>query len=175
MTTLTKHKRKRNRFSPFESQLLTPWSHSLLRPWSSRLFPSNFNSMGRFDDIFQDDFFEDDSLMPPVNVIEHDEDFEIELAAPGFSKKDFEVTIQDDVLYVNGEKELKNEEEKDGEYSRKEFSYKSFKRSMMLPTSVDLDQDVKALYKNGILTVKLLKKEEAEMTQEPEKKVIEVN
>ncbi|MGC1203696.1 MAG: Hsp20/alpha crystallin family protein [Flavobacteriaceae bacterium] len=172
MTTLMK-RRRRNGLSPFESQLLTPWNNSLLRPWGSRLFPSNLNNIVRFDDDFSDDFFEDDSLMPAVNIKEHDKDFEIEFAAPGFNKKDFEVTIEEDILHVCGEKELE-EEEKEDEYSRKEFSYKSFKRSMMLPPSIDLDQDVKAVYKNGILKVKLLKKEEA-ATKEPAKKVIEVN
>ncbi|WP_341215628.1 Hsp20/alpha crystallin family protein [uncultured Wocania sp.] len=173
MTTLMKRRKKRNGLSPFESQLLTPWSNSLLRPWGSRLFPSNLRNIVRFDDIFSDDFFEEDSLMPAINVKEHDEDFEIELAAPGFNKKDFEVTIEEDVLHVCGEKEAEKDEKED-DYSRKEFSYKSFKRSMMLPPSVDLNQDVKAVYKNGILKVKLLKKEE-EAQQEPAKKVIEVN
>lgn len=173
MTTLMKRRRKRNGLSPFESQLLTPWSNNLLRPWGSRLFPSNLSSLARFDDIFSDDFFEDDSLMPALNVKEHKEDFEIELAAPGFNKKDFEVTIEEDILHVCGEKEVEEAEEED-DYSRKEFSYKSFKRSMMLPNTVDLDQDVKAVYKNGILKVKLLKKEEV-TPEEPAKKVIEVN
>tara|TARA_R110002049_G_scaffold300467_3_gene491372 strand:- start:6791 stop:7318 length:528 start_codon:yes stop_codon:yes gene_type:complete len=175
MTTLMKRKR-RNGLSPFENQLLTPWSNRLLRPWGSRLFRSNFDNMNnlmRFDDIFQDDFFENDSLMPAVNVKEHEENFEIEFAAPGFNKKDFEVTIEEDVLHVCGEKEME-EEEKEDAYSRQEFSYKSFKRSMMLPPSVDLDQDVKASYKNGILKVKLLKREEA-IIEEPPKKIIEVN
>ncbi|GAA4884470.1 hypothetical protein GCM10023311_03610 [Flaviramulus aquimarinus] len=173
MTTLMKRRRKRNGLSPFESQLLTPWRNNLLRPWSNRLFPSNLNNLVRFDDIFSDDFFEDDSLMPAVNVKENKEDFEIEFAVPGFNKKDFEVTIEEDVLHVSGKKELEEEQEED-DYSRKEFSYKSFKRSMALPTSVDLDQDVKASYKNGILKIKLLKKEDV-IEQEPPKKVIEVN
>ncbi|GAA4810321.1 hypothetical protein GCM10023330_16690 [Litoribaculum gwangyangense] len=155
---------------------MTPWSNSILRPWEGRLFTSNFdnlNNLMRFDDIFNDDFFEDNSLMPAVNVIEHEKDFEIEFAAPGFNKKDFEVTIEDDVLHVSGEKEIE-EEEKEKEYSRKEFNYRSFKRSMMLPPSVDLEQDVKATYKNGILKVKLLKSEET-VVEEPPKKVIEVD
>ena len=173
MTTLMKRKRRRNGLLPFENTLLTPWSNSSLRPFGDRFFASNLNDLMRFDDIFNDDFFENDSLMPAVNVKEHEKDFEIEFAAPGFNKKDFEVTIEEDVLHVQGEKELEDED-KDDDYSRKEFSYKSFKRSMMLPTSVDLDQDVKAAYKNGILKVKLLKKEEVVM-QEPAKKVIEVN
>ena len=172
MTTLTKRKR-RNSLTPFENRLLTPWSNSLLRPLGGRFFNSDLNNMMRFDDIFQDDFFEKDSLMPAMNVKEHEQDFEIEFAAPGFNKKDFEVTIEEDVLHVCGEKELE-EEQKEDDYSRKEFNYQSFKRSMMLPTTVDLDQDVKASYKNGILKVKLLKREEA-LEQEPLKKVIEVN
>ncbi|MFH4964031.1 Hsp20/alpha crystallin family protein [Gaetbulibacter sp. M235] len=174
MTTLMK-RRKRNELLPFESNLLTPWSNSFLRPWSSRLFRNNFddiNSLLRFDDVFKEDFFEDDSLMPAMNVKEHKEDFEIELAIPGFNKKDFEVSLEEDILHVSGKKEIEQEEKED-DFSRKEFSYKSFKRSMMLPPSVDLDQDVKASYKNGILKVRLLKKE-ALIEKEHPKKVIEV-
>ena len=73
-----------------------------------RLFPSwtneglkNFLSS---DDFFNNDFFEEDSLMPAMNVKEHDDDFEIEFAAPGFNKKDFEVTIDENILNVCGEK-----------------------------------------------------------------------
>lgn len=171
MTTLKKH-RKRNGLSRLENKLLTPWNNSILSPWGSKLFNTNLSNLKRFDDVFDDDFFEDDSLMPAMNVKEHKEDFEIEFAAPGFNKKDFEVSIEDDVLHVCGEKEDEKEEKED-DFSRKEFSYKSFQRSMMLPTSVDLNQDVKASYKDGILKVKLLKQEEI-IEKEISKKVIEV-
>jgi HSP20 family protein len=139
-----------------------------------RLFPSWTNdSLKSFlssDDFFNNDFFEEDSLMPAMNVKEHENDFEIEFAAPGFSKKDFEVTIDDNILNVCGEK--KHElEEKEEDYTRKEFSYNSFKRSLALPKTVNTDQEVKATYKNGILKLNLLKKEEA---KEQPKKVIEV-
>jgi len=140
----------------------------------NRLFPTwnndNLNTFLSYDDFLNDDFFEEDSLMPAMNVKEHDEDFEIEFAAPGFSKKDFEVTIDDNMLHVCGEKR-KEEEEKDEGYTRKEFSYNSFKRSLKLPNTVNADQDVKAVYKNGILKLNLLKKEEA---KEQPKRVIEV-
>lgn len=172
MTTLMK-RRKRNRMTPTENRLVTPWSNTFLRPWGPSLFTSNFDNLMRFDDIFKDDFFEDDSLMPALNIKEHDKDFEFELAAPGFNKKDFNVTIEDDVLHISGEKE-EEREEKEKEYARNEFNYRSFQRSMMLPPSIDLDQDVKATYKNGILKLKLIKKEEA-ITKEPPKKVIEVD
>ena len=140
----------------------------------NRLFPSwNNESLKNFlsnDDFFNNDFFEEDSLMPAMNVKEHEDDFEIEFAAPGFSKKDFEVTITDNILNVCGEKK-EEVEEKEEDYTRKEFSYNSFKRSLSLPKSVNADQDIKATYKNGILKLNLLKKEEA---KEPPKKVIEV-
>lgn len=171
MTTLKK-RRKRNGLSALENRLLTPWSNSMLRPWGNRLFNSNLNNLTRFDDVFEDDFFEDDSLMPAMNVKEHKKDFEIEFAAPGFDKKDFEVSIEEDILHVCGEKE-KEDEQKEDDFSRKEFSYKSFQRSMMLPNSVDLNQEIKASYNNGILKVKLLKQEETVKKENP-KKVIEV-
>ena len=140
----------------------------------NRLFPSwNDDSLKRFlsnDNFFNNDFLEEDSLMPAMNVKEHDNDFEIEFAAPGFSKKDFEVTIDDNILNVCGEKKTEVEE-KEEDYTRKEFSYNSFKRSLSLPKTVNADQDVKATYKNGILKLNLLKKEVA---KEQPKKVIEV-
>lgn len=172
MTTLMKRRRKSG-LRPLENRLLTPWSHNLLRPWESRLFPSNITNLIRFDDIFNDDFIEEDSLMPALNVKEKEKDFEIEFAVPGFNKKDFEVIIDEDVLHVSGEKKVEEEEEKEDDYSRKEFSYKSFKRSMMLPPSIDFNQNVKASYKNGILKIKLLKKEDVIKDETP-KKVIEV-
>jgi HSP20 family protein len=140
----------------------------------NRLFPSwNNDSLKSFlssDNFFNNDFFEEDSLMPAMNVKEHNDDFEIEFAAPGFSKKDFEVTINDNILNVYGEKK-KESEENEEEYTRKEFSYNSFRRSLSLPKTVNTDQDVKATYKNGILKLNLQKKEEA---KEQPKKVIEV-
>lgn len=171
MTTLMK-KRKRNRLSPFENQLPTPWNTNILRPWGSSLFNNRLNNLMGFDDIFNGDFLEEDSLMPAMNVKEHEKDFEIEFAAPSFNKKDFEVFIEDDVLHVRGEKE-KEEKEKEEGYSRREFSYRSFEKSIVLPTSVDLNQDVKAIYKNGVLKIKLLK-EEKPVEKEIPKKVIEV-
>jgi len=171
MTTLMK-KRRRSGLLPLENQLLTPWSNSLLKPWGNRIFSPSLNNLTRFDDIFDNDFFEENSLMPAMNVKEHEKDFEIEFAAPSFNKKDFEVFIEEDVLHVCGEKEVEDETKED-DYARKEFSYKSFEKSLKLPPSIDLDQDVKAVYKNGVLKIKLLKKEEAVVKNVP-KKVIEV-
>lgn len=139
-----------------------------------RLFPSWSNeglkSFLSSDDFFNNDFFEEDSLMPAMNVKEHDSDFEIEFAAPGFSKKDFEVSIDDNILKVCGNKK-EEKEEKEEDYTRREFSYNSFKRSLSLPKSVNTEKEVKATYENGILRLNLQKK--AATKAEP-KKVIEV-
>ncbi|MBT8273993.1 MAG: Hsp20/alpha crystallin family protein [Bacteroidia bacterium] len=127
------------------------------------LFPWNNNRLKDFlssDEFFNDDFFTEDSLMPAMNIIDHKKDLEIEFAAPGFEKKDFEVTIENNILHVCGEKEEK-EEENEEDFTRKEFSYKSFKRSFRLPDSVNDNANVKATYKNGILKLKMEKKNEA--------------
>ncbi|MFS4467866.1 Hsp20/alpha crystallin family protein [Maribacter sp. 2210JD10-5] len=135
-------------------------------------FPFN-NSLSDFfdrDSFFDDDFFNLEKSMPAMNVKEHEDDFEIELASPGFNKKDFEITMKDDVLEVSAQKS-EEEEEKDDDYTRKEFNYRSFRRSLQLPKTVDDSKDVKATYKNGILKLHLLKKEDA---LEKSKRKIEV-
>ncbi|PKV48276.1 HSP20 family protein [Aquimarina sp. MAR_2010_214] len=123
------------------------------------------------DDFFADDFFVRDKKLPAMNVKENKDDFEIELAVPGFSKKDIEVTMEDDVLHICAQKSKEEVEEDEG-YTRREFSYNEFDRKLQLPTSVNQNEKVKATYKNGVLTLNLLKKEEA---KEQPKKVIEID
>lgn len=136
-------------------------------PWNNSVFNNFLNA----EDFFNDDFFAKDNLMPAMNVIEHDNDFEIELAVPGFSKKDFDVNIDDTGLHISAEKSTKKEEKEEG-YLRKEFGYNSFKRSLRLPESINLDKKVKATYNDGILRFNLIKKEEAKILP---KKVIEIS
>jgi len=166
MTTLAKRRNRNRQLSPFRSRLMSPWE--------DRLFPSSLNEFQnffKFDDIFNGDFMEEDSLMPSMNVKEHKNDFEIELAAPGFNKKDFEVTIDGNILNVEGKKSDETKEEEEN-YTCKEFSYKSFKRSSTLPESIDFNQDVKATYKDGILKINLEKKPEAKKIST--KKVVKI-
>lgn len=106
---------------------------------------------------------------PPANVIENGSSYKVELAVPGFSKKDFNIDVQDSVLSINAEKEAeKNEKEK--QYTRKEFMYASFSRSFTLPQNCD-DTKIKAEYTHGILTLEIPKKESKDETP---KKAIEV-
>ena len=135
-------------------------------PWK-RTMLSNFLEA---DDFFNDDFFVKDNLMPAMNLKEGDNNFEVEVAAPGFTKGDFNITIDNNGLHISAEKSVEKEE-KEEEYLRKEFSYNSFKRSLRLPESVNTDKDVKATYKNGVLKLDIVKKEEAKVLPQ---KVIEV-
>jgi HSP20 family protein len=99
------------------------------------------------------------TTVPAANIIEADDHFNIELAAPGKRKNDFTIELDEGVLTISSETETKFTE-KDGSFTRKEFGYSSFKRSFNIPETVSADM-ISASYKEGILTVSLPKKAEA--------------
>jgi HSP20 family protein len=133
-----------------------------------RLGNSVFDLMNR-DDFFNAPFWNGDLEEPAMNVKETKTGFEVELAAPGFSKKDFEVSVDDGCLNVSAEKSSSTED-KEEDYTRQEFSYSSFQKSISLPENVE-NEKVKATYKDGILKLDLLKKKD---TKQKAKKVIDV-
>ena len=96
---------------------------------------------------------------PAINIVELEDSFRIELAAPGLSKKDFQINVEKDELTVSVNKELKSDEATET-YKRREFSFHSFERSFHLPDTIDTDA-IQATYKNGVLNIVLAKKEEA--------------
>ncbi|SDL91671.1 HSP20 family protein [Catalinimonas alkaloidigena] len=97
--------------------------------------------------------------MPAVNVLEHADRFEVEVAAPGLRKKDFRLQIDGGVLTISAEtKEEHSQEAKT--YTRREFNYRSFRRTFTLPDSVDAEQ-IRARYDGGILHLSLPKQEKA--------------
>ena len=117
-----------------------------------------------FDGFFRDDFpvsFQNgmNRNTPAVNIAETEDNYRIEVAAPGLAKEDFEVKVDQDLLSISAKKEVK-EEDKNEKYSRREFSYFEFKRNFHLPETVDA-AGISANYENGILHVTLAKKEEA--------------
>jgi HSP20 family protein len=95
---------------------------------------------------------------PKVNIRETDDVFSIEVAAPGFDKKDFSVELDNNILTIEVKKEESKEENK---YSHYEFNYGSFKRSFTLPKDKVKESNIEAKYENGILNIALPKKEEA--------------
>ena len=135
----------------------------------SNFMPSVFDRFLEGDafDWSNKNFSNTNTTLPSVNVKENDDQFEIEVAAPGLEKKDFNIEINNDVLQISSEKKLENEEQ-DEKYTRREFSYQSFCRSFTLPNTVDSEK-IKAQYKDGILNITIPKKEEAK--PKPAKKI----
>jgi HSP20 family protein len=112
------------------------------------------------DDLFlNQDWSQINTTVPAANIIEADDHFNIELAAPGKKKSDFKIELDEGVLTISSEIETKSTE-KEGSFTRKEFGYSAFKRSFNIPDTVVADK-ISAKYKEGILTVSLPKKEEA--------------
>ncbi len=129
-----------------------------------------FNRRGSLPSIV-DDFFGKDMLsnffddyqtgicVPAVNIIEGKDDFRIEVAAPGLDKKDFNIDVKNNVLFISSEKR-QEDEQRDEKIMRREFSYSSFSRSFSLPNTVDSDK-ITASHKDGVLNISIPKKEEA--------------
>ncbi|MGV3530336.1 MAG: Hsp20/alpha crystallin family protein [Flavisolibacter sp.] len=99
------------------------------------------------------------SQLPHVNIVDTKEGYEIQMAAPGFKKEDFNIDVKGNFLTISLEKKEEEETEKKT-FTRREFNYYSFTRSFTLPEDVKMDA-INARYEDGILKMMLPKKEEA--------------
>jgi len=101
------------------------------------------------------------TTLPSVNILEREDGFVVEMAAPGMEKKDFKVEVNNGNLTISSEKQSENKtENKKGKVTKQEFCYQSFSRSFALPTMADTDK-ISAEYDKGILQVTIPKREEA--------------
>ncbi|OJV18187.1 MAG: heat-shock protein [Bacteroidetes bacterium 41-46] len=120
-----------------------------------------------FDDFLNNDWSDwglknysrTNTTIPSVNIKENNDNFIIEVAAPGLEKSDFSIEVNQGTLKISSEKRGENEV-KEESYSRREFSYQSFCRSFSLPLTVESDK-IEAKYDRGILLVTIPKREEA--------------
>ncbi|HAK78525.1 HSP20 family protein [Runella defluvii] len=133
------------------------------------LVKTNGNFPTLFGNVFGKDFnelFAPANLtnygVPAVNIVEGESGFRLEVAAPGLKKEDFKINLENNVLSISAQKEQKTEETTE-KYTRKEFSFNSFRRSFTLPNTIDGEKIV-ATYTDGVLNVELPKKEEAKKT-----------
>ncbi len=93
-----------------------------------------------------------------MNIQESKEAYALDILVPGWSKEDFKINLENNVLTISAEKkaEQKNEDQKQ---IRREFSFRSFKRSFSLDETVDAEK-IQAKYENGVLQIQLPKKEQ---------------
>lgn len=94
-----------------------------------------------------------DLSMPAVNIKDNDDVYELEFAVPGYRKEDLKVNVKDGVITISSEKKVEKDE-KEENYTRREFSYSSFERSFLLPENVDPEK-VKAKVTDGVLNLSI--------------------
>ena len=127
-----------------------------------------------FNDFFDNDWMvKANATAPAINVFETEKEYKVELAAPGMTKEDFNVHIdEENNLVISMEKKTENKEEKkEGRYLRREFSYSKFQQTMILPDDVDKEK-ISGQVENGVLNIDLPKFSEQE--KEKAKRFIDV-
>jgi HSP20 family protein len=102
------------------------------------------------------------STLPAVNVHETNDNYMIEVAAPGMKRDDFKIELENDVLTISSQRE-DSHEEKDSNYTRREFSYQSFQRSFSLPQNRVKGDEIKAKYVDGLLRITVPKTEDVKV------------
>lgn len=131
---------------------LSSWVDNLFESGMGTGFLSNFNT---------------GMTLPAVNIKENSDEFYLEIAVPGMKKSDFNIDLDNKILSISSETKEEHEE-KEENYTRREFGYSSFKRTFTLPDTIESEK-IKAEYKDGILTVHLPKREEAK--EKPAKRI----
>ena len=126
-----------------------------------------------FDDFLNRDIFnwklsnfsDTNTTIPAVNIKETPENYEVEVAAPGMSKKDFKVELDGNVLTISSEKASEKEEKDDVRYATREFSYQSFSRTFNLQKDVVDTEKIEAKNEDGVLHLLIPKREHAKQKQ----------
>ena len=149
---------------------------SIVKRNNGTLLPANPRVL--FDDFFSRELFNWGnnnysstlSTIPSVNIKENEHNFEVEVAAPGMEKQDFQITLEGNLLTISSIKKNQREERNE-HYTRREFSYQSFQRSFELAKDVVDEEHIEAKYENGVLRLTIPKTEEA---KKPSRRLIEI-
>ena len=129
-----------------------------------------------FNDFFDTDFLprvNSNTTAPAINVIEKKDEYDVELAAPGMTKEDFKVSLDEDrnlVVELDKKVEKTEENKEDGHYLRREFSYTKFEQTFELPEDVEKEK-ISAKVENGVLYIdipKLVKEEAPKVSRQVE-------
>lgn len=128
---------------------------------NGNLFPGFFDLTRDWMDWTNENYSTTGTSLPAVNIRETGDSFEVEMAAPGMSKKDFRIELENNLLSISSEKKTETEKKEGERFTKKEFSYQSFQRTFTLPKEVVDDDKINARYENGVLYLSIPKKEEA--------------
>ncbi len=120
-----------------------------------------------FNDFFENSYMQRaNATAPSINVAEDDNNFHVEVAAPGMTKDDFSINLDENGDLVINMEHKDHEEKKERKYLRREFSYSKYQQTLVLPDNVDKTK-IAAEVKNGVLAIQLPKisAEEAKVTR----------
>lgn len=134
---------------------------SLARFSNGNVLPGFFDLTRDWMDWNNSNFTTTGSSLPAVNIRETNDSYEVEMAAPGMSKKDFKIELDNNLLTITSEKRSEQEQKEGERYTKREFSYQSFQRSFSLPKEVVDADKIAAKYEDGVLRLSIPKKEEA--------------
>ncbi len=126
-----------------------------------------------FDDFLSRDIFNwglsnfsnSNTTIPAVNIKETADSYEVEVAAPGMTKKDFKVLLEGNTLTISSESTTQNRENEATRYISREFSYQSFSRTFTLQKDVVDTEKIQAKYEDGVLHLLVPKMEEVKQKQ----------
>lgn len=126
-----------------------------------------------FDDFLNRDIFnwglsnysDTNTTIPAVNIKETANNYDVEVAAPGMTKKDFRVQLDGNVLTISSERTTQNTEKDEIRYITREFSYQSFSRTFNLHKDVVDTEKIEAKYEDGVLHLLIPKKEQVKQKQ----------
>lgn len=119
---------------------------------------------GLLNDFFGNNPYTNGVSSPMVNVKENDSNYTLEVLAPGYDKKNFDVQVENGMITISNKIENDSEDVNEG-YTRREFYQSSFSRSFRLPKNINTD-NIEAKYDNGILTLNIPKSEEVKKTKQ---------
>ncbi|MDD5087665.1 MAG: Hsp20/alpha crystallin family protein [bacterium] len=138
------------RWRPLNTEVMRPWWLENMSPISRMM--DDFFASQRSGDMM--------AWGPNVDIVENTEGFEIHAELPGVKLEDVNITLDNNVLTLSGEKKQEVREEDKGSYCRIERSYGRFERSFSLPNTVKAES-VKASFEDGVLRISLPKAEQA--------------
>lgn len=142
-----------------------------------KILKRNNNMLNNFPTLFDDflnrdifnwgltNFSDTNTTIPAVNIKETPDNYEVEMAAPGMTKKDFRVQLEGNTLTISSERATEKEEKEDVRYTSREFSYQSFSRTFNLQKDVVDTENIQAKYEDGVLHLLIPKKEQAKQKQ----------